>query len=572
MDDLEHRHSRFELKAILDSSRLLIESHDLDFIMSNLLLNVMGKLLITKSAVFMFDKDADCFFATHTKGKLSFPVGQRVDWVLDESFKKQTIHLVSDISDYFPALFGDNQLNTILHIKTSNQYLGFILLGPKLNKEPLNQREIDFISSLVIIASVSIANSQLFGDLKFANRSLDRKVQELHTLFDLSKEFSETVDRNQIVRIFKFALLGQMFIRSFYFIYDRNGTRSVLAKNGIPKDLTDEILLSTYDKINEPIHLDFFEEKPIPELGDVDFKLLLPLRLQDKKQAVLGVGARANNEQFSESDINFLYSLGNLLLLSIQKTYLLEEQIEKERMEKELTLARSIQNRLLPNTLPKLTGFDLAAMNEPSQLVGGDYYDVIPAGEDKAVIAIADVTGKGIPASLIMANLQAMLHLLNDSDLDLPSKTGKINNIIFANTPPDIFITFFWGLLNAKTREFNYVNAGHNPPMLFRAKDKSVEELSCGGLLIGALKTFMPYQTDKIILEKGDILLLYTDGVTESMDADEEEYGEERLQALISKNTHLSAKELKTLILDDVRIFCEGNYGDDITLILIKVD
>lgn len=570
MDDLENRRNKFELKAILDSCRLLIESHDPDFIMSNLLLNLMGKLMITKSAIFIYDEDDDYFYATHTKGRLSFGPRERIVWHIQDSQKVQTVHIETEKSDYFPSVFWENDLRTVVHIKTSNQYLGFILLGPKLNREPLSQQEIDYVTSLVIILSVSIANSQLFSDLKQANRSLDKKVQELHTLFDLSKEFSSTVDRSQILRIFKFALLGQMFIKSFFLIFDRNGARSVLVKNGVPKQISDENLLATYDQVNEPICLEYFQHCPVKELDGLNFQLLLPLRLQDKKQAVLGVGARANQERFTESDINFLYSLGNLVLMSIQKTYLLEEQIEKERIEKELNIARDIQKRLLPSTLPHIEGFQIAALNEPSQFVGGDYYDVIQAAEDKLVLAIADVTGKGIPASLIMANLQAMLHLLNDSELDLPAKTGKINNIIYENTPPDIFITFFWGILNVRSHTFSYVNAGHNAPLLYRAETDSFEKLSKGGLLIGALKTMMPYQSDTISIKPGDVIVFFTDGVTEAMDDQGEEYEEDRLKAIIKEHHHKSAQEIKELLVEDVKTFCNNQLSDDLTLIILK--
>jgi sigma-B regulation protein RsbU (phosphoserine phosphatase) len=570
MDDLENRRNKFELKAILDSSRLLIESHDSDFIMSNLLLNLMGKLMITKSAVFMYDQDEDYYYATHTKGRLSFTNQERIKWQIEDFQKTQTVHVETKKNDTFPTLFWDNDLKTVVHIKTSNQYLGFILLGPKLNKEPLSQREIDFITSLVIILSVSIANSQLFSDLKQANRSLDKKVQELHTLFDLSKEFSSTVDRSQILRIFKFALLGQMFIKSFYLIFDRNGARQVLVKNGVPKQITDENLLSTYDQVNEPIYLEYFQDCPVKELDGLNFQLLLPLRLQDKKQAVLGVGSRANQEKFTESDINFLYSLGNLVLMSIQKTYLLEEQIEKERIEKELNIARDIQKRLLPDKLPPIEGYQIAALNEPSQFVGGDYYDIIQTGDDKVVLAIADVTGKGIPASLIMANLQAMLHLLNDSELDLPAKTGKINNIIYENTPPDIFITFFWGILNTRSNTFSYVNAGHNAPLLYRASTETFEELNKGGLLIGALKTMMPYQSETVSIQPDDVLVFFTDGVTEAMDEQDEEYEENRLKSVIKTHRTKSAQEIKEVLVDDVKTFCNNQLGDDLTLIILK--
>ena len=160
---------------------------------------------------------------------------------------------------------------------------------------------------------------------------------------------------------------------------------------------------------------------------------------------------------------------------------LLEERLEKQRLDEELNLAKAIQKGLLPEPLPELPGFELAAINVSSRQVGGDYFDFITTPDQGHILAIADVTGKGVPASLLMANLQSMLHALAPIDISLSEATASINDIIHKNTPADKFITFFWGKMSSDGKRFKYVNAGHNPPILFRKDSDEPILLEEGG-------------------------------------------------------------------------------------------
>lgn len=573
--DLDNRHSKYELKALLDTTRLLIESHDLPFIVNNLLLNLMGKLMITKAAIFLdVTGDNTAFSIYRFKGRTSIEPNFSTTWKPADSLTIESIHTYepTTVDDSFPKSFLDDHFCHFVDLKTSNQYLGYLAFGNKLTGTKFTKRDFDFITTLSIISSVAIANSQLFNDLRDTNRELDLKVQELHTLFDLSKEFNTSVDRDQILRIFKFALLGQMFIRSFFLIYKNRDKESpeLLLNHGSKSEIPQQVINEIYESINEDIVIDDKVKEAVPSLNDYQISVLIPLSLQQEKNAVLALGNRANQKSITPSDFNFLYSLGNLLLLSIQKTYLLEERIEKERIEKELHIARDIQQRLQPENIPEIENISLAAKNQPSREVGGDYFDIIPCENKRYYLAIADVTGKGIPASLIMANLQAMIHILTTTDLSLVKKTGQINDIIYNNTPPDIFITFFWGYVDVETMNFHYVNAGHNPPLLLR--DDTFIELSKGGLILGALQTMMPYQSDTIHLQSDDIIVFYTDGVTEAMNNDEEEFEDKGLKNVIKSYKHLSADEILLAITEAVNQFCDFQLNDDLTLIVMKVN
>ncbi len=544
---LDGRQARFELKTLLDTSRLLIESSDPDFVMHNLLLIAMGKVLCGRAAIVLFDSERGRYEVCKTKGRTGYADGQVVG------------SPVSDRPELLPGLF---------EIRTQSRHMGYLLLGPKTDGKPYDSNEMDFLENLVNLSAVAIANSLLVRELKQTNVKLDRKVQELHTLFDLSKEFNATVDRDPILRVFTFALLGQMLIRRFVFIHQvEAGRPELLAMNGLGQVPDASVMAALLSVTGTTRLVDDTLRHDIPFLEANRIEALVRLTLQEES-AVLAVGKRATGEPYTESDITFLSSLGNLALLSVQKTQLLQERIAKEKLEEELGLARTIQERLLPNPLPLVADLDIAAMNVPSQQVGGDYYDVIRRGDD-LYLAIADVTGKGIPASLLMANLQAMLHVLTPVAGHLGDVTGHINDIICQNTPSDKFISFFWARYAIGTGLLEYVNAGHNPPFVFRA-DGTIVELSEGGMLLGALPTFIPYAHGSYRMREGDVVVMYTDGVTEAMNALEQEYGEERLISVIRANAESDAAGIQDAIVRDVRRFTNDTYSDDITMLVVK--
>lgn len=568
----QDKHSRFELHTLLETSRMLAESHDMDFVLNNLLLITMGKLMVSRGMVMIYQPAKDEYRVSKSKGRNCPPEGTTLRF--DDSKAVQSHAVIQCASDEVPLpelIEGDDSC-TLFNLRTRSNHIGFLCLGSKGDKSPLKQHEIEFVESLTIISSVAIANSRMFTELKQINRSLDRKIYELNTLLDLSKDFNRMVDREEIIRIFKFAMLGQMLIRKFFFLLQQDQERSMVATNSIKGEL-DAPDIDALFSLNEDIVLvDDGLREQIPFLARNDIRALISLYFQDEKRAVVGIGPRANSEPYSSSDFNFLQSLGNLALLSIEKTLLLEERIEKERLEKELHIAQEIQQGLLPSPIPTHPKLDIAARNVPSQQVGGDYYDILEAPRGRLLFAIGDVTGKGTPAALLMANLQAMLHVLLPVDVTLTEATGRINDMIYRNTPSDKFVTFFWGIFDPETMGFQYVNAGHNPPLLFRRGEPKEMELEEGGLILGAMQTMGEYDDGLITLQQDDLLVCYTDGVTEAMnDEQTEEYEEERLVECIRAHRDKPAGDIMEAIIEDVKIFSNDIQYDDLTLIIIKV-
>jgi sigma-B regulation protein RsbU (phosphoserine phosphatase) len=287
-------------------------------------------------------------------------------------------------------------------------------------------------------------------------------------------------------------------------------------------------------------------------------------------KGVLCLGDKLRGSGYSQSDLEFIFSLSNLAFVSLENARLFNEELEKKKMENELLIAREIQQGLLPRSLPSIDGFDIAAENISSKQVGGDYYDVIPTDDGKFIITIADVSGKGTPASLLMANVQATVHALVPFQLPLSIATARINDLIYRNTGSDKFITFFWGSLDPATKKFQYVNAGHNPPFVLR-REGTIERLEEGGLILGIIKTIVPYQEGSIQLRSGDSVILFTDGVSEAMDINGVDFTEERLEGFVKSLNGRSAAAMVKGIKNEIQHYSAGAAQyDDITLIVFK--
>jgi len=300
-------------------------------------------------------------------------------------------------------------------------------------------------------------------------------------------------------------------------------------------------------------------------------ELVVPLQLQGKTKGAILLGGRANKMDYTDSDIEFIYSIGNLAIISLENKRLFEEELEKQKMEEELLIAKDIQRNLLPQKLPEYPGYDLSALNVSSKQVGGDYYDVIALDDENFILAIADVSGKGVPASLMMANIQAFLQVICKQGMKIEEATGLINDLITSNSSEGRFITFFWGIVNTKKNSFTYVNAGHNPPLLL--SDGKIKLLDKGGIILGVLKTVVPYTFEEIKFKKNDVLIMYTDGVSEAMSKDGEEFTERRLEEVSRQLKDKSAEEILNGIKGEVQNFTEGNLqSDDITMIVMKIN
>ena len=238
--------------------------------------------------------------------------------------------------------------------------------------------------------------------------------------------------------------------------------------------------------------------------------------------------------------------------------------------QQEFRRAWEIQRDLLPKNIPPLPGCQISGRCQPARAVGGDYFDVLKFTDGTVGLCIADAAGKGIPAALLMANLQSGVKLLASPSLPPKELCQRVNSLVCNNVTPGKFITLFYCLLDTHRRSLVYANAGHNPPMLLR-RDDTVLRLCEGGLLLG-FREESRYQQGEVDIAPGDWILLFTDGLTEGCSADDEQFGEERLLSLLAANRELEAAELQKKVIQAVEGFSGGCLEDDMTLVVVRVE
>jgi phosphoserine phosphatase RsbU/P len=298
--------------------------------------------------------------------------------------------------------------------------------------------------------------------------------------------------------------------------------------------------------------------------------LLVPLAIRDEITGLLAVGLRTDQEDYDSEELQVLSSLAPQIALANENLHLLEENIGKKRLEEELASARKTQQGLLPKQIPETVGLNVAASCHFCWEVAGDYYDVIPLLDQKTALAIADVCGKGAAAALLMASLQASLRTAVRMSFRLDSIVASINELIHQNTSPEQYITFFVAVFDPAERTLSYVNAGHNAPILLRT-DAHVELLEKGGPILGCLPG-IGYVQESVQLNSGDLLLLYTDGASEAMDDQDEEFGDQRIRhCLASGKTDHPQELLSRLETAIVTHHGSAAFDDDFTLLLAKV-
>lgn len=335
--------------------------------------------------------------------------------------------------------------------------------------------------------------------------------------------------------------------------------------------------LSELARVGEAVESSTFENLLllVPELAMFHPECLVPvLGRTGELLALLVLGAKLSEEPYSREDKQLLGSVAGqagLALDSISMAEIMAKRMEADlRAQREMQIAREVQSKLLPQQCPPLATLDYAGNCIQARAVGGDYYDFLDFGSGKVGLVLADIAGKGISGALLMANLQASLRSMYASaERDLPQFLGSVNRLFVKNTETTHYATMFFGVYDDASRKLLYANCGHNPPILLR-HDGQVLRLGATATVLGLFEDWQ-CTVDQIALSAGEILAIYTDGITEAADRDEEEFGEERLISLLQSNKSHNAPSLLKKVLAAVQEFSPGEQGDDLTLIVAKV-
>ncbi len=558
MTDLTNLKLKRNLTSLVEFSRVINSSIDLQFILNNVLLSCLGKFLSTKGLI-----------ALNENGKIAIKISKGLSDGIVENFPELGANEDCLSDDRLNKFMNSAKLKAAEEIISSDICIGLVCLGEKLDKTEYTKDDLEFLKTILNISATAIQNSIKINELQGVNRELDSKINRLSSLFELSKEFGFFSESTKVAKLLVFSIIGQFLVSKYAVIsFDGDDIKILESKyddenliNGLRQCNCGMITSS----INKPDIL-----KSYPLLYEMGVNVIVPMEVQGRTKGLILLGERIIKQPYSEADIEFIYSVGSLAIISIENKRLFLEELEKQKMEEELELAREIQQNLLPQSLPPFSNFDIAAVNMSSKQVGGDYYDVIPFDENNFYIAIADVSGKGTPASLLMANIQAFLQVICRHGLEIEKSTGLINDLISANTSDGRFITFFWALINNKEKKMTYVNAGHNHPLLIR--DGVIRKLHKGGMILGVMETTIPYDSETINLQKDDVIVLFTDGISEAMNKESEEFSDKRLEENSVKLSSFSANEILDGIKNEVTDFTKGAaQSDDITMVVVKV-
>lgn len=552
--------NQLNLESLFDLSAKLNSSEDKRFILNSALLSIMGKLGITRAAVFL--KDNDEFKLIIKKGDIKTVI---IDSCDSSGFatidKEKHPELLNDGFSYSICLSYRDNPSAIL------------LIGKKLNGNEISQFEEQYCKLVSTIASLALQNAEHFGELVNQKLKAEKKSQLLETLFQISRDYSLLLTRDKIIQMTSYSLMGQLMINKFAIVIKSENGSPDLIYNRFDSKFSFDILKSLLDlneiEFSDDYSRNYLNQNDKDYLSNKNVKIISPMSIHGKVKGFFLIGPKLNSEELNEDDIQFIEALGNTTIVALENERLVSEEIKKKQLENEMNLALEIQRGLFPNSPPKLNNYDIYGLSIPSKQVGGDYYDHIRIDDNQIFLLIADVSGKGIPAAMIMANIQSTLRLLVPMKMELEEILLKINKIVYENTSSDKFVTFFGGILNLKNNSFEYINAGHNPPYLFR--DNKFIELREGGLILGLMDSGISYEKGNINIQENDSLILFTDGITEALNEKNEEYGESRLKEFITENHAKDSETFSNELVDEIKKFSFGSgQYDDITLINLK--
>ncbi len=407
---------------------------------------------------------------------------------------------------------------------------------------------------------------------------INKKVEivhlELKSLLEITQAINQNLPENDLFKIFQFTLLANLNIQKLCLcIRNENEEWDCKVKHGLEYDPDLNELKRRFDKLDKIAELNMNSDN----FFDKEFKFAVPVIHKKKPLAIIFIELKDNGAKTEKPQeiLEFVQTLGNVIMVAVENKKLARKEIMqqaiRESLRKELEIARNVQNYLFPDFLPSSGIVQCFASYLPNETVGGDYYDYIPLSHGRFLICIADVSGKGIPAALLMSNFQASLRTLARRAIDLEEMVHELNFQIKQNAKGEHFITVFIALFDPNAKELSYVNAGHNPPIFINGSMKS-QMLEAGTTILGFFDPLPFIDAVKITDVDNFLIFTYTDGLTEAMNANDEQYGIERIEKYVSENVSVGLDQLHKGLLNEIQLF-KGKlaYHDDLTILSCRV-
>ena len=453
----------------------------------------------------------------------------------------------------------------------SEQLIGFIIIELE-QPGSIDRKTLEFLGFLGLQVSVSIENARLY-------RQIQRESLEKTLLLEVAKKISSSIELEEVLNLIIDSVRQVIpYDAAGIFLTDKKGNIHPEILRGYDAEAVKRAdlkvgrgLIGVVAKSGRGLIINnvLKEKRYIIARKETRSELIAPLYWRRKIIGVVNIESDKENA-FVESDLSLLEALAGHAAIAIENARLHQRLMEQQMLEREMRLAREIQKTLLPKRLPRVPGYEFSAVNLPSRLVSGDFYDIARLKKGDVSICIGDVSGKGAPAALMMASLYSAFKSRINENWTVDRLVSRLNRILYEHTLPGKYATFFLGELSPKEKILEFCNAGHNPPILITQTGK-VKFLETGGTVLGFVKN-PPYQREKIRLQSGDLLFFYTDGLIEASNPKGEFFEMDLLLDILITKHNLGAYQIRKAILRAVSNFTQKDYlEDDLTLIVVKI-
>ena len=549
--------SSSRLESLLESAQLLHASLELDDLLRHLLRTVMGRLASGRALVAV-EEDGE-MLTKLVRGAPKLKAGARFDRVAASACGLDLVFTVGD----------------------PEHPVG--LLATSCPAGGIDTQEAASLDALLGIAASGIANARAHAETRRVNRDLDQKVQELRALLDLVRGLAAALEPDAVASLLMLTLAGRWAVRKYALVARKEGHPIVVRAKGmtIGGEIAEDDVCG---QLSEPTRVSDLPAGDMRDkLEEQEAQIIFPLCAGEDVRGSIVLGKRGGGLVFSDADLEFGAGLVAQAAVAFKNSWFVRETVEREKLEQELELAASIQAKLFPDELPRLADYDIAAHTRPARQCGGDYYDALAivtpesatpnvgskADSQPHLFCVADVSGKGLPASLLMSNMQATLRALLGRTATLAELAARTNDLLHATTPSNKYVTAILVRLDPATGEINYVNAGHNGGVLLRA-DGTHEWLKPTGTPIG-LFPGLDYDEATARLAHGDTLALFSDGIPEAQNTAQDEFGEDRLvEYLNSMREKTSTQTVADVFVQLDDFAAAAPQFDDITIMVIK--
>jgi sigma-B regulation protein RsbU (phosphoserine phosphatase) len=558
-----------ELLALLDLTTSLGAELSGQAILDAVLLTAMGELGATRGGLWVRSQGgSDMLRASRGLGPDAASVT-----AIDAPARQSGGRPCSAAS--FPSLEALG-LEVVCPVSRASRRLAVLGLGERADGRSYTPEDLAFLESVGACAATPIENGLIRDELRQVNQRLSVKVFQLHSLFDISRELTSSFDEEAVKSLTVTTLMGHLMV-SHAALYLRESFGLTLAheRGGqggeaagvIPSQEGDALL----DALTAPMPVDRLPPGEVrDEIERRGLAHVVPLRVGSVRRGFVALGPKVTGGAYTEEDFDLIYTLGRQALAALENVRLQRVRLEKQRQDRDLQIAREIQKSLFPPSCPEVPGFDIAGRTRPCHEVGGDYYDWIPLSNGAWALVIADVSGKGTPASILMASMHASLRALAGT-ASPEAIVARVNQFLFESTQASRYATLFYGELEPSLRRLRYVNAGHVPPFVIDSGGE-LGRLDVGGPAVGLLDGgTAQYESAEIVLDAGSVLALVTDGATEAMTPDDREFGDDGVALLLRRERSRTAAETIAQLFREIGEWAgeRGQY-DDLTALVLR--